>query len=416
MSIEQRIFLESKIVYDPFFGIDTGYRHLYLVRRNVNVADGVYNVIVSDDDRAIRGGPRSVFLGAVEAALKSTLDNYNSNESPTQRWSTDITAIVRAGVFSSVEAAWQAMTSYAAGINTNNYEYDIPTTKGFIANSNAIIFSVLNYAGVEARDILRDGTNQFYIDYVHPGASAEFGSTILASASEEELVASSKLKSGVSLVGSDLVDDVMRGTQFADRFFGGQNFLHRGNDTVNLDHIEGNIDISLKLSDLSQLVYGRGLELHSNNYASSSVEADTLFGIENLQFGDGNDTVRIDESAIKSKIDIDMGGSDWNSGLEADFIRGRDTADFSKLTTGIVYNNGKIGYNLYGKYTIYQNITFSDVEKLILTSSDDEVVSTDLATIVETGNGNDKIWLGSGLVAVSDLSSSDRITILVSIS
>lgn len=58
-----------------------------------------------------------------------------------------------------------------------------------------------------------------------------------------------------------------------------------------------------------------------------------------------------------------------------------------------------------------QNLVVKNADKIVLTDSDDTVISANFGNVIVTGDGADTIWLGSNGVAIKDLSEFDRLTI-----
>ncbi len=153
---EERIFLEMKPAIDGDLG-----GHMYLVKRRVDVEDGV---VLSNDyqsgvnqDQVIRGAFGSL-LGAYEQPLGQSLDQYGPDETPQTRHSVDITDLV-GGI-----SCWSDFEVWADAIN-NKYSYEPPYLYDHIANSNAVVLSLLANAGVDIRDLHVDGfpyVNSFY--------------------------------------------------------------------------------------------------------------------------------------------------------------------------------------------------------------------------------------------------------------
>ena len=135
-----RITLEDK----PALGEVTGAGHLYLVLRDDSETD--------DEGLIIRGGQDGTLTGTLgieaDVVLGNSEDAYDLPDTESTRHARDITAEVGLG-------SWSAMVAYAQGID-GVYDYELPLASGdryHVANSNAVIFSVLNLVGVDARTL-----------------------------------------------------------------------------------------------------------------------------------------------------------------------------------------------------------------------------------------------------------------------
>ncbi len=157
---EERIFLEMKPAIDGDLG-----GHMYLVKRRVDVEDGV---VLSNDyqsgvnqDQVIRGAFGSL-LGAYEQPLGQSLDQYGPDETPQTRHSVDITDLV-GGI-----SCWSDFEVWADAIN-NKYSYEPPYLYDHTANSNAVVLSLLANAGVDIRDL---SVREFVLRFGAPGANS----------------------------------------------------------------------------------------------------------------------------------------------------------------------------------------------------------------------------------------------------
>jgi hypothetical protein len=145
-----RITLEDK----PALGAVTGAGHLYVVLREDGEADG--------QGLVIRGGQGGTISGLLEVdaggLLVATEDEYSPSDTELSRHARDITDLVCTG-------SWSAMVDFARGID-GVYDYELPFASGdrvHVANSNALIFSVLNAVGIDARTI--DGIDPPNVDW-----------------------------------------------------------------------------------------------------------------------------------------------------------------------------------------------------------------------------------------------------------
>jgi hypothetical protein len=202
----------------------------------------------------------------------------------------------------------------------------------------------------------------------------------------------------------------------------------------------------VKITDLKAETFldSEGLAISLQNLNNGTTETDLLIGIEKIELTDRPDTFIVTEEALSAPIIIDMGksgriASELQPGesLSPDaFMTKVDIADYSGLSHGINYLNGstsehdKVGplegvFQLDGweqelltvaDYASDGLLGYNDALRIVgadrikLTDHDDVLIGAEFGSIIETGEGNDKIWMTNG-VAVSDLSDTDRITL-----
>jgi Ca2+-binding RTX toxin-like protein len=282
----------------PAVSTATGSGHMYLVYK-----DGSGN---PENYKVIRGGPNGLltqlnvvfdkalqdtgdkypgadFLGKLMYGAEAAADFSNSILVPEQRKSLDLSGFL--GGPDDLPVIWKVLSDFAAGIN-GSYDYDVPigshTGAEFTANSNAVILTVLNHVGLDVR-ALSTAYNSGFADGV-PGALGKIGySTLLAATTGPLIEASHNLQDGVSILGRDAVADTMRGTKFADRFFGEQ---ERGQGTMSdtVDYSKASTADGVRIFISSDGTgYGRG----------GDAEGDTYKGVENFIGTESNDSIKI---------------------------------------------------------------------------------------------------------------------------
>jgi hypothetical protein len=133
-----RINLEDKLAVSEW----TEAGHLYIVLR-----DGLD---VDEDGEVIRGGKDGMVYGPLrvdaDVPLSDTADEYQAGQTEDSRHARDLAPYFSASGYS-LTGAWMAMATYAAGIDAAQYDYELPFATGeriHVANSNAVVFSVLN--------------------------------------------------------------------------------------------------------------------------------------------------------------------------------------------------------------------------------------------------------------------------------
>jgi hypothetical protein len=211
----KRIFLESRNVFGSGMG------HMYLVFREEGAATD------DDNDHVIAGEPN--YLGLIPIGTRIVVfagvaigttngDKYNGATAQS-RFSLDITdRVTSGGVAENVQAAWTAMVAAANGIRDARYNYELPGPP-HVANSGALILSALNAVGVDVRDLPRHDGQQG-TTYLAPGAIAPAGfptsfpgasnssqPTLLGTAGNVNIIASTNQKSGLLILGRDTFAD-----------------------------------------------------------------------------------------------------------------------------------------------------------------------------------------------------------------
>jgi Ca2+-binding RTX toxin-like protein len=359
-----RIFLESTSVAWSG-GV---YGHLYLVLRQVEVDENgvmLENAYRPLTDLVIRGS--SGFTLSVQTGqLDASDDRYGQipvgtegtetrPETPADRHSLDITPLLAAEQ-ASVQTVWEALELAAQGIS-GQYDYEFPGAD-HVANSNAVVFSILNQRGVDLRDIGSGYVDSFYAGG-HPGGDSDTA-TLLATSSNATIQASSNLNDGVSLQGRNTIDDVLIGTQFADSFHGEQvgNYA-QSNDTVSyalstaaiaiapqpgsgplvgtagdadgdefygIENFVGtDFDDSMQMRTTQGTAFGR-LENHLDGRGGADVLRGEL-GNDTLSGGEGNDL--LDGGAESDTLEGGAGNDLVFGG------NGFDTLDYTSLSGGL---------------------------------------------------------------------------------
>ena len=186
------------------------------------------------------------------------------------------------------------------------------------------------------------------------------------------------------------------------------------------------------------------IKLTVTDLASGSSGTDHLIGIEKVELSDRADEILVTDDALDAAILIDMGKS---GRIESELPEGEvlapdafmtkvDVADYSGLTHGINYLNGVTSdrqqvsslegvfqwagwddelktvadYAAKGALGHNDALQIVGADRIKLTSHDDVLINAERGSIIETGAGDDKIWLSDG-VAITDLSNDDRITL-----
>ncbi|MGJ8573381.1 MAG: calcium-binding protein [Hoeflea sp.] len=204
---------------------------------------------------------------------------------------------------------------------------------------------------------------------------------------------------------------------------------------------EGVSITDLKLGELGGV---ETIEITVQDLKSGIEGTDTLVGIEKVELSVRPDTFIVTEDALAAPIIIDMGGSGRiaselqpGESLSPDgFMTKVDIADYSGLSHGINYLNGStsehdqvgvlegvfqldgwdqelltvVDYASNGLLGYNDALRVAGADRIKLTDHDDVLIGAEFGSIIETGEGNDKIWLSNG-VAISDLSETDRITL-----
>jgi hypothetical protein len=276
----QKIYLEHKQADVP----STDYGHLYLVVRDddpVILSEG--NVIRGDADIWI-----DLVTSESGGALAESGDEFPQTEHNYQ----DITGLILGSSYTENDVldVWDGMVDFALGIH-GLYDYEFPVSfdddgRMHIANSNAVILSVLNFVNADVRAVDLVGDNPFSDGL--PGAEGglhdtQHGMPTLLGSSDgarpELIAASPQLTEGVALLGRDNVNDVLIGTRHADRFYGEQSSLAQTIDTVSYERSDKEVTVDL--------VNGVGSGGHA--------DGDLYFGIENVVGSAHKDRVVGDE-------------------------------------------------------------------------------------------------------------------------
>jgi Ca2+-binding RTX toxin-like protein len=405
MPFEDRIFLEMKTV--P--GSDDLGGHLYLVKRSVFVQDGVVldNSYDAVNDQVIRGA-LGLNLGVSTGALGSSIDQYGADETPATRHSLDITDLIGGA------DRWSDLQTWAAAIN-NKYFYELPFLFDHLANSNAVILTLLANAGVDIQDIKMDGltyVNSFF-DLGAPGANFDTA-TLLAVGdvtSAQSLVHDDpSLNHNISILGRNGLSDTFINTKLNEKFFGEQAL---GGSTAAVDVVRYNPASSDQGVNLTASVLDKHLHL-----SSVSTGEDDLFGIERVEFGAGNNSLKvmpITGSPNGDKVVFDLGVADPQSpDVVPTNSNATETLDFSQYGGAVYLSSGTNGATeLFKdrKNAVTTNFSFTDYTRLILSANGNDLVNltgsgTSKLKELDVGNGavvginsnvtNLKIDLGSG--------------------
>jgi hypothetical protein len=361
----QRIYLEWKHVA-------AGYKHLYLVRREepVNQAQ-ISELTWRNSGEVIRGGSLELPIARLNVQtgpLVQSGDRYVSQDEVTGEQPRGIIDITGS---TSAEAIWLTMETYASTLSST-YAYETPglavDVRDHVANSNAIILSVLNEVGIDVREIIQEWGS-------FPGAG--INATLLGSSQSDRIEASSELRFGVTLFGRDNINDVLVGTKYGDRFYGEKSRFDNGNDTVSYEKTPVRVDVTLNGSANES----------SRTTVLDEAGIDELVGIEKIVLTPWADKVTVINSVPNGIKEIDAGGT------------GGDELDLSQLGRGVIYHNGRIDRS---------DINFKNFDKLKFGSGNDLIMYASTGAEIETGEGADKIWLADN-IGITDLSPEDRI-------
>jgi hypothetical protein len=349
MALEHRIFLESR----PAFNVPGVAGHLYLVLREVDVGtDGTYDNVMTDDDLVIQGTPNDFTMSKLDVNssefLLATSDVYGPGETPDDRNSLDITSWVMAGANASTVAdAWQPMTTYGAGINNSDYDYDIPYTgNNYIANSNSTALSILNHVNVDIRELPNPDNTGSYLDLFlvdFPGATEEHYPTLLGG-NDRQIIASTNLLSGIRLLGRDDIEDIFIGTKFQDHYFGEFYASYSATyDIVSFERLPSDLGVTNGLNvkivqeNLSNIpgstepwgVYGVNTDAE---------DPDLLYGIEEVRLTAFADHLDIDTQTFSggwfgdvTPLTVDLGDQTASQGMNTG-----DTVDAHAVGNAIV--------------------------------------------------------------------------------
>jgi hypothetical protein len=433
MSQQTRIFLESRVAFNPAFCSG----HLYMVKRVVELDDttGQITNSLKDTDDVIQATSSTVLATlnrlTVSAGIRldASPDRYVGNDTPASRFSLDITSFILAGgVSGTVDAAWTVMANYARGIGEVHYNYEFPDgIDNHLANSNATILSALNTVGVDVRALPRhDGNPGSYLDggaYFannFPGASNSSDSTLLGSGSQQLIVTSKNLENGVVLLGRDNVADEMVGTRFADRFYGEQKASYTATfDTVNYGlltkdwgfekGLTANFSQSALPSPVTKPVYVTGVNFSANGTVVPG-QADELFGIERVLLTEKNDTVQAGNFKVfQNRLTIDAGAQAGGTGDRIDFAGYQVTT--TKAITEVFNSLGagkeKIsitvnGLSIQKDEVQFANVRLQNFEILNATAKNDHISGARQFKIITTGDGDDFVGNVSGSVLPQD--------------
>ena len=250
-------------------------------------------------------------------------------------------------------------------------------------------------AGGDGDDELLDGGEG------HDAISGGFGVDILRGGAGDDILfggeGNDKLagNSGDDIIYGGGQDDTIFADAGNDEIFGGA-----GEDTyryLNDLEVTGTVNswdgsgVDLTISGLqTQTPYGAVTVI-----SSAQTGVDELQGVEKIELTERADRITFGSILPTEKLVIDMGlsvGGQWPNQI--------DIVDFSNLAQGVTLKNGQIEGT---------DITLKEVDKYILTNSDDVVKSVEFGTTIETGSGQDKIWLQDTLL-ITDLSADDRIS------
>jgi len=364
-TIETRIFLESKSV-SLALGLAG---HMYLVKRQVEVdEDGTIlnNFYNPDEDRVVRGSSGASGSGSkldtFVGLLKDSDDAYSGDTTPYTRYSKDITdELVGPGKkYSDVNTAFDQLGQMALSLKfAAEYIYEVPVPLiAHVANSNAVILSVLNAADVDVRDIETvEGGGRYVDSYYatsHPGGSSVSG-TLVAIDGGSRIVASTELSRGIIILGRDAKDDTFIGTVYADQYYGEASVSYSAtDDTVSYERapfdigLEGGLSVRFKQENLSSIplvtepvgVYGVNVDQNGNVDQNTP---DYLYGIEKVLLSERDDTVTFTQTT-----------EEFKSNLIVDGAVGYDTLDFSNSSAPALVgstNSGPNAAELYASYS-----------------------------------------------------------------
>lgn len=267
------IYLERKAALPP----GSGFQHFYLVERDDSWTSVEHPTQEQLDtlnlSSVVSGTSGTIPISGLSDLIVHTKtigesdDKYSFDRLPSDSKSINVTSLLNKPI--------AELQGFAAGINVANFEYQIASVffGGAISNSNAVMFSVFNFAGIDLREALSNSGFPIPADYPGGGAGATLlGST--AGPTPEIIEASSALKAGVNIQGRDDVNDYMIGTKFSDTFYGEQDVAgDTTNDTVSFETSDQALTLTYNITP----VIGNSLNA---NFSSDCT--DTLIGIENI--------------------------------------------------------------------------------------------------------------------------------------
>ncbi|MEM5494468.1 calcium-binding protein [Hoeflea sp. AS16] len=202
----------------------------------------------------------------------------------------------------------------------------------------------------------------------------------------------------------------------------------------------------VKITDLKAETFldSEGLAISLQNLNTGTTETDLLVGIEKVELSVRPDTFIVTEDALSAPIIVDMGGSGRiESELQPgevlgpdDFVEKVDVLDYSGLNHGVNFIFGSTSWNgengpmdgiiqfsgiadelaTIADYATNGALGYNDAlrvtgaDRIRLTDHDDVVINSEFGSLIETGDGNDKIWLMDG-VGITDMSDDDRLTL-----
>ena len=368
-----RIYLEMKAV--PLTSGTAG--HMYLVLRD----DGAANLVGDPvHDQVIRGTAPGEVVGQLTTTLgllAASKDQYAPAETQLSRHSVDITDAI-GGV-----SKWSELQGYAADIS-GSFSYELPGGP-HLANSNAVIFTILARAGLDIRDLdvngVKNGGGTKYVDsffsFGAPGGSSA-SATLLANSVD---TSAANLTHDVTILGRDNVADTFRDSALNETIYGQQST--NGDsivDTVNFSDFSS-VDLTISKIDF-------GIKL-----SSQGTGTDKLIGIEQINLTHGADHLRVSTTLLDlPKTIIDVGTQPSEQ---------RDVLDFSALTGVTIKQSGDAIFMSNGFLAdTFSNggVQFKNFEEVILTSGNDTVDIGTGVTRLYTGAGNDTVSVsGSGV-------------------
>ena len=164
---------------------------------------------------------------------------------------------------------------------------------------------------------------------------------------------------------------------------------------------------------------------------------DFLISVERIDLSDNRDHFIVSDASLDAEIVVDLGTSRRLAGELAEgdtldddaFMQNLDILDYSGVTRGIIYANGATAERDQGLLVpggsssaglademllltghAGDNLHVEGADSIILTNQDDVLVSARLGSIVELGDGADKVWLQPG-VLVRGFDADDRLTL-----
>lgn len=412
----KRIFIE----YTPAAFASSPYGHLYLVYRDILnpdtglpfAGDDTFPDDVADTAEVIRGGV-SDYPGPLEIRtnidvisteqngeiqtrsllLSDTNDSYRGNgndqpvtETPNTRGSFDLTELFLENVSQlteeqieqSLSAIWIQMSVFANSLN-GQYDYELFAavfgSDTHVANSNSVIFTVLNEFDIDLRDIPTIQNSPFASEF--PGAFEDAQTTtIIGSSESEEINTSSEVLSGVNVLGRDGVNDVISGSQFSDNFFGEQE--EGGNNIDTVTYAEHNQGILIKFDTPNDNL---PIEIQDG-----SDNGDLAFGIE-----------KIIGTKFTDFVDVNAILHEYNKELHislGDDVGVDDIVDFSDVAGGI-FTFGSI--EIKNDELLNSGLSFSGVDYYILSGGDDVLIGHSDASRIDGGSGNDEIVINASI-------------------